>query len=283
MKGAEKLAMREAANCADEVLTALGMETLPVDPFAVATRKDIIVQAADLDSCSGCLTVVGSAYGILYARGLGNEGFERFTVSHELGHFFLPGHPTALFANGRTIHQSHSGFVSADPIERQADYFAGALLMPERLFRGALRAQQAVGFGTVQALAAMCRTSITATAIRFALYADDPVAVIVSKGQTVEYCFMSDAITTRRGLSWLRKGSPVPRRTVTADFNRTASNITGAVEKEGTSMLSDWFDGAPDTEMNEDVVGLGRYDRTLTVLFTDEALDEEGEETGDDE
>jgi len=282
VKGVEKLAMREAASCADHVLTKLGMGTLPVDPFSVATREDILVQDADLESCSGSLTMVGSAFGILYARGLGNEGFERFTVSHELGHFFLPGHPAALFANGQTIHHSHSGFVSADPIERQADYFAAALLMPEKLFRGALRAQSAVGFRAVDALAATCKTSITATAIRFALYADDPVAVIVSKGQTIEYCFMSDAIATRRGLAWLRKGSPLPRGALTADFNRTASNVSDAVQKEGSSTLSDWFDGAPDVEMDEDVVGLGRYDRTLTVLFTREALDEEDEDHDDD-
>jgi hypothetical protein len=50
-----------------------------------------------------------------------------------------------------------------------------------------------------------------------------------------------------------------------------------------SALKSARFDGAPDVEMNEHVVGLGRYDRTLTVLFTDEVLDEEDEENDDDE
>lgn len=275
--------MREAAHCADHVLAKRAVTSLPVDPFALAAAEDIVVQAANLDSCSGCLTRVGSAFGILYSRALENEGFERFTVAHELGHYFLPGHPAELFANGATVHHSHSGFVSGERVERQADYFATALLMPERLFRAALRAERTAGFRAIEALSSTCKTSITATAIRFALYADDPVAVIVSKGQTVEYCFMSAVLSERRGLAWLRKGSSIPRRSLTADFNRTPANVSGGTKMEGSSVLSDWFDGAPDVEMDEDVVGLGRYDRTLTVLFTREALDEEDEDTNDDE
>lgn len=42
-------------------------------------------------------------------------------------------------------------------------------------------------------------------------------------------------------------------------------------------MLDEWFDGAPRVEMNEDVVGLGHYGKTLAVLFTDEEIDETDE------
>lgn len=280
--GSEKLAMREAARCAEEVLAKRGMLTLPVDPFALAEREDIVVQAADLESCSGCLTRVGSNFGILYARGLSNEGFERFTVAHELGHYFLPGHPEALFANGTTVHESRSGFVSGEPLERQADYFATALLMPEQLFRSALRAEPSVGFEAVEALAARCRTSLTATAIRFALLADDPVAIVVSRGQSVEYCFMSEALASLRGVTWLRRGSPVPRRSVTSAFNRTPAAAAVGSRREGASQLSDWLDGAPDIEVDEDVVGLRRYGCTLTVLFTQGSLDDD-EDYDDDE
>ncbi len=43
----------------------------------------------------------------------------------------------------------------------------------------------------------------------------------------------------------------------------------------GAALLSAWFDDGPDIEVNEDVVGLGRYDKTLTVLFADELVDQE--------
>jgi hypothetical protein len=47
--------------------------------------------------------------------------------------------------------------------------------------------------------------------------------------------------------------------------------------------LDDWFDDAPEIEMKEDVVGLGSYGRTLTVLFTSEAIDVEEDDASDDE
>ena len=38
-------------------------------------------------------------------------------------------------------------------------------------------------------------------------------------------------------------------------------------------MLDEWLEGAPRVEMKEDVVGLGHYGKTLTVLFTDEDIE----------
>jgi hypothetical protein len=40
----------------------------------------------------------------------------------------------------------------------------------------------------------------------------------------------------------------------------------------GYSSLEDWIDGAPSIEMKEDAVGLGRYGKVLTVLFSEEPL-----------
>jgi hypothetical protein len=51
----------------------------------------------------------------------------------------------------------------------------------------------------------------------------------------------------------------------------------------GQSALDLWFDGAPDIEMNKDVVGLGGYGRTLTVRHTDQAIGDDDEETEQEE
>jgi len=37
------------------------------------------------------------------------------------------------------------------------------------------------------------------------------------------------------------------------------------------------FPSAPDHEVNEDVIGLGKYNKTLTVLFTQEEIEFEEE------
>lgn len=276
------LNIQAAVRCAEEELARLAIRTLPVDPLAIAKGKGITIAAAELEGCSGCLMRDGEAFGILYSNTLRNEGFEHFTIAHELGHYFLPGHPEALFKDGGTVHRSHSGFVSQDLHEREADHFAASFLMPEASFRAALRAEKADGFPAIERLAALCKTSLTATALRFARFADDPVAVIMSHGCSVDWCEMSEPLYDLRRLTWLRNGSPLPREGTTAKFNRKSENIAAGAREEGTSLLSDWFDGAPDVEMMEDVVGLGGYGRTLTVLFTKEALDDETEEDDGD-
>lgn len=116
--------------------------------------------------------------------------------------------------------------------------------------------QAGAGFEAIESLAETCRTSITATAIRFAQYAEDPVAVLLSNGQTIDCCFMSDALRDVEGLKWIKKGALVPPRSETAKFNKVASNTSSGRKSGGWASLDDWFDGAPQVEMKEDVVGL---------------------------
>jgi len=201
------LDLLEAESEAKNVIRQHGITSLPVCPFTIAKKADITVQPKDSTEpgVSGFLMRVGSAFAILYARHIDNEGFIRFTVAHELGHFYLPGHPQLLFPSGDGIHQSRSGFISQQREERQADQFAAALLMPEMLFRKAIdRAGQ--GFPAVQSLADLCKTSITSTAIRYAKYTDDALAVIVSSGDRVEYCFLSDRLRDAKTFHWLKPG-----------------------------------------------------------------------------
>lgn len=276
MPMSDTIDLLEAEGEAESVINQHGFTALPICPFTIARKAEILVEPKDSDEAgvSGFLLRVGNVFGIQYARHIATEGFIRFTVAHELGHYYLPGHAEQLFPNGDGLHRSRSGFISHDRHERQADQFASALLMPEKLFTKAIdKAGQ--GFPAVQSLAALCKTSITATAIRFAKYTDDPVAVIVSSKDRVEYCFLSERLKDVKGLRWLKKGDLIAPRSMTAEFNKYPANVSEGKQKEGCCWLDDWFDGAPQIEMNEDVVGLGSYGKTLTVLFTDEDLGDE--------
>lgn len=279
----DKLLCRAGEARAAEVLEDHGIKTLPVDPIALAGRKEIFVQPNEsLElGISGFLMKHGDSFGIGYSTRIDNDGVVNFTVAHELGHYFLDGHCEHLLKGTNALHKSRSGFVSDDRFEREADYFAAALLMPEHLFLNALR-NAGEGFSAIQTLSTKCRTSITATAIRFARFAEDAVAVVVSSGSKVEYCFMSDALREVKGLQWLRKNDSIAPRTATAEFNSDPDNIANARRVEAYTNLDLWFDGAPSIEMKEDVVGLGGYGKTLTVLFTSESIYEEDEESEED-
>lgn len=60
-----------------------------------------------------------------------NVGRRRFTLGHELGHYFIDEHRLALCSGRTPAHCSvHGGEESINPIEREANHFASALLVP---------------------------------------------------------------------------------------------------------------------------------------------------------
>lgn len=274
---------------AHEVLTSLKIATLPIDPFAIANHREIVYQEKPSLSpgISGCLMKVGDAFGILYSSRFASEGFKRFNVAHELGHYFMPGHIDALFANGQQFHQSESGFTSEDKYEREADSFAAGILMPKLLFKAEC-AKYGQGLDAVESLAELCITSLTATAIRYAKLCDEPVAVVCSMGDRVQFAFMSKRLQDHPGLTWIRKGSGLPSGTTTADFNRNENNVLKGRRVSSTSSLDTWFNGGGDAELNEEIVGLGEYGKTLTILWADclpdpEEMEQHEQEEEDDE
>lgn len=270
-----------AEGTASLVLRELKIDGLRVDPIAIAETKDILVQAKPetVEGVSGMLVKAGDQFGIMYATNIPSKGFQKFSIAHEVGHYCLDGHCDALLSKG--VHYSQAGFRSSDPYEQEADYFAAALLMPELPFRKEMNRHDP-GMTCVEALRRACETSLTATAIRYANLTRDGVAVILSSGPTIDYCFMSEGLKAAKGISWIKKGAAVPDGTVTTAFNARPENIRTGERDAGDGRLNDWMGGERVYRVHEEVVGLGQYGRTLTVLNC-EGLSSEKETEYDDE
>lgn len=249
-----------------DVVGAAGFVELPIDPHAVAAQFDIEVEGGALSGVAGCLMCVGNDLKIVYSNRTSNIGFQHFTVAHELGHFFHPGHLEELFAGGATMHQSRGAFVSKKRVERQADNYAVDLLMPEDLFRPAL-ASVGGGLGAVIELAALCNTSLTATAIRFASLACDPVLVVVSDGRKIEYAVISPGLPGFDAFAL--RGSPVPEGSLTRSYSAFPEKIRQRSQEEADTRLGTWLPTDSADWYAEECFGLGRYGRVLTVLTPD--------------
>lgn len=278
------LRLRLAKMKAEALLRELALDSLPVDPFAVAASREILVRPkSDAEpGVSGMLLRHGNNFGIVYATHVPSEGFQRFSVAHELGHYFLEGHPEhVLGATG--IHVSRAGFVSGDPYELEADQFAAGLLMPETQFLKAIDGQPA-GLETIETMASRCRTSLTATAIRYAELSRSAVAVIVSTGSVIDFCRLSEQMKSLKNLTWLKKGSPVPKGTATAQVNADPARVARAERAAAAIDIRDWLGGETPVPAGESVLGLGGYGKTLTVL-TCPSMDDAtfGDEDEDDE
>ena len=255
-----------ATLAAERVVKERAISALPIDPIALARDLgiEVLPKPARVQGVSGMLLRCGNTFGIAYATHIASIGFQNFSVAHELGHYYLPGHIDAVLSDD-DVHESHAGFASGDRYELEADHFAATLLMPRRLFTNAM-STAGEGLPAIEKLAEQCRTSLTATAIRYARYTREPVAVILSTGARINYCFMSDALKEVEGFNWIRKGEGLSRDTATFAFNQNPVNIRRAERDEDTSDLQDWFGSYRSLSATEQVIGLGNYGKTLTVL-----------------
>jgi len=275
--------LKMARQTAEVFLKEEGITTLPVDPFAIAESRDIIVEGKleKTDGVSGMLLRHGNSFGIIYTTHIPSQGFQRFSVSHELGHYFLPGHVDQVLKDG--THVSRAGFITADPYELEADHFATGLLMPEIPFRNAMDKYDP-SLAAIEAMANLCLTSLTATAIRFAELTDAAVVVIMSTGDKIDYCFLSDAMKTLPKLDWLRKGSPLPTGTATARLTAQPDRVLAGDRIVDAVDVRDWLGGTTRAEVSEESIGLGQYGKALTILASSTIGQEyEPDEDEDDE
>ena len=246
------------------LLESSGSDSLPVDPERIALLDDIDVvpmRASEKGvGVSGALVRCGNDLTILYATQIANEGLRRFSIAHELGHVYLPDHPSA---STQGLHVSRAHFLSGDPYEREADAFAAALLMPNRLFDAEMDLA-GEGMDAVRHLARRCGTSLTATALQYAKRSREVVATIVSAEGRVLYAWSSSRLRRYPGAQRILKGSPLPD-TITRKLDASGSTRPGAAECEDAS-FRDWFGGPDRGPVLEEVIKLGGWGRTLTVL-----------------
>jgi len=138
----------------------------------------------------------------------------RFTFGHELGHFFIDRHRNALRRGLSPSHSSRTGFVSKNYAEREADYFASCLLLPESRFKCDVFKRK-FKFEVIQELAKKYQTSVTATALRFAIIGNHPIMVIFSINSRIKWYWYSHDFPYK----WLKHGKmKVPEDTVAGEY-----------------------------------------------------------------
>lgn len=265
--------LRDATQHAEKLVRDEKLE-LPIDVIALAESRDIIVQAKPETAIgvSGMLINYKNNFAIGYATHINNNGFQRFSIAHELGHYFLPGHPEQLFNNGQNEHLSRAGFGSGLQIELEADHFAAGLLMPTHLFKSKAD-KYSDGLSAIEKLAIDCGASLTASAIRYAELTEAAVAIILSTGSVINYCFVSNSLRGLRGFKHPSKDSLLPKDSLTRNFNQVSSNVSSSEKDDDEADTMSWFKTDDELEAYEEVIGLGNYGKTLTVITVESSDD----------
>ncbi len=193
----------KAIEQAAEVLATLDMCVAPIDPLAVAaSEKPLLVAMGDdfRDRFDGQLEYHRPKnrfllfYNTKYDRSPNGEQHPRtrFSIAHELGHYFLDRHRAYLLRTSKS-HPSKGEFLSDRTIETEADAFAAGLLMPTRLLRPLVNDGE-MTFADIERWAHDFNTSITSTARRSIELSDFPCALIGVREGRVAFSFHSRAL-----------------------------------------------------------------------------------------
>lgn len=180
----------------------------------------------------------------------------RFSVAHELGHYYIESHREALLQG--SVHNSTPGFICKEDFEREADEFAAALMIPQKYMEAKLAKQGFMELKTILELAKTCITSSQCAAIRYATFTGEACSVILSANGRVLYSVPSDEAKAF-GFSYV-KG--IPPKAAVPEALKEPKTIKG---RHGYA--SAWFGPrSNDPKSYEESWGLGYDDLVLTVL-----------------
>lgn len=254
---------------AREVLRDASLLALPVDLEALAASESLHISILDGLGRGqyGAFCYRDNVCEIVISPHCPTDGHRRFTLAHELGHYFLDGHIDEMFAGGGQVvvsGNSHFRGQLKPWYEREADAFAAELLAPFPLVHKLIVESQP-GLRSIQQLATTCQTSLSCAAIQYAACCREPLAVLLSHNGALEWASMSESL---RAHTWARRplrGEWVPPRSATKQWLRPPSGLSYE-PLVFIGKLAEWFEQAPDVDATEEALLLGDYGRVLTVL-----------------
>lgn len=120
-----------------QILDEFKIHKLPIPVNEIAVKRGLEIKAYDLGEDVSGVLVIKDGLGFIGFNPTESKVRQRFTIAHELGHYELHNkqNESALFVDKQfkvefRNHDSSTGEVIR---EREANAFAAALLMPEKL------------------------------------------------------------------------------------------------------------------------------------------------------
>lgn len=151
--------------------------TVPVDVYAIAQKFNITVRRQALEDAVSGMLVVKDKHAIIGVNVNHPETRQRFTIAHELAHYFLHLKDEGVFVDATPAFfrdpDSHTGLIKQ---EIDANTFAAELLMPADEVRKQLSKEPLAAFDDlgVRRLATHFGVSTQAITIRLTRLGFDP-------------------------------------------------------------------------------------------------------------
>lgn len=184
----------------EEIASVMDFVSLPIDLLKIIdSEPNLYAEGADFgDVFDGRLEYVGPRFLLAYNTKYDqwdhagkHHSKVRFTIGHELGHYYLDDHRLYLLKGGKP-HPCFTEFQSDPYVEQQADCFAAGLLMPSFLLGPHVNREAEPTLEIIKNTAKEFEVSITSMMIRWTSLSDFPCATIsVSANGIINWGWLS--------------------------------------------------------------------------------------------
>lgn len=175
---------RAIEKVADEVRAAYGQKTAPVNLEEIANGESISL--VPIEKCAGFHGRIEflreAASFVIYhpdPNNAPNRKRVRFSIAHELGHYFIEPHRELLVA-GKS-HNSTPGFICDNALEVEADEFAAALLIPRTHIEQRMQRRPFMTLAEILKMGDEWQSSARSATIRYVRYTGEACMMVVSK------------------------------------------------------------------------------------------------------
>lgn len=257
---------RLLSDLADFIATEDYLSSFPLNLTLIAENEGLTYNLGDYeDYFDGLLEYDGGHFHI-FLNDHGKYSIDtpriKFSFAHELGHYFIDEHRQVL-ESGKSLHiPSRYLLEQKDPVEKEADFFASCLLMPESIFRR--KCSGKFSYHLVSELQSFFGTSLSATLIRYMQIGSYPICVVLVKNGVIKQKWFSDDFpyksikTDFRGI--------VPKDTCASEFPDNIYSQAESVE------VSAWFRSYEDLSgltLNEQCIYPSASFDTISILWFD--------------
>lgn len=241
------------------------------DLAAILSSEDIPVYYDHYEQTfDGLLTYDSSGFHIHIDIDAGNTLTSkrgRFTLAHELGHYFIDEHRIGLMKGELTPHPSKGKLIRTEPIELQADYFAANLLMPREKFRSISGSKDYFSLDILKELSDTFQASLLTTVLRFAEVGTHEIMVVFSKENKVKW-YIKSYDFPKLPFKFMVSGTLPPTSVAGEYFIKDDSKYTTVENVD----IEDWFyhkPWAPETQMHEQCFYSDLYDYVISIIWFD--------------
>lgn len=238
-----------------------------LDTIRAEDEIDLVMSELTNPGYTACLVRPGPDLpcGIILAPGQ-SRGRERFSVAHELGHYYIPTHrdrPTGWCGGDDLVALPRSG----RQYEWEANDFAAELLMPRSLFLADAR-ERDPAFEDICELTspAMYDVSVTAAAIRYVEVTSEACALVCARAGTIEWVSKSESFRYR--VPWRDDALPVSSLAWHMLNGGESNALPEALDPYAWLEVEQW--GVP--ELFESTLAIPSQDQVLSFIWV---IDEE--------